>query len=685
MTSNLKTAVAVGLALLFGAHAWTAPALAETRVALVVGNSAYQHAPALPNPARDAKSMAAMFQKNGFDTVVAQYDVGNLDFKRAIRQFEDKASDADIAVVYFAGHGIEVHGINYVIPVDATLASDRDAEDEAIPLDRLVQSVDGAKRLRVIILDACRDNPFARTMKLQRTAAVRGITAGLGAAEPTTINTLIAYAAKAGSAAEDGDGDHSPFTLALLSDLFVPGLDIRLAFGRVRDDVLKKTGNRQEPFVYGSLGGTNIAIVAPPTVSQQSAVADAQGEKGDYALVEKIGTKGAWEVFLAQHPTGFYSDLARQQITKLAMASTGTPAVATDTGKPQPTLAALEQPASPSPPRGPTSEEQRAWDKIKDSSDANAFRSFVKKYPNSVLASIAQQHADAIDKAAQEQAAARLKAQQDAALAKAQQDAKAAEQARLQAERDAAAKQAAAAAASQAKADAEALAKAQRDAKAAEQARLDAERQAQAQQDAVCKSEQDQLNTLQNQGGKARDDLKMLQQSLACEKLRPMVTAALDRAITLPDVNTTDQVRAAQQELARIGCYSGTADGNLSSPTKSAVQAYESARGNKNTGDIDITDDLVSELKKQSGRVCPLVCPSGQTAQGDTCIANAPAKTPPAATQAQKPSKQQKSTASSRPSQPPSQPTARPAMVPQIAIGGSVGGGHAGTTIGVGF
>src|SRR5208282_5275544 len=136
--------------------------------------------------------------------------------------------------------------------VDAKLASDRDADDEAIPLDRLVESVDGAKKLRVIILDACRDNPFSRTMKQQR-VAMRGITAGLSAVEPSGINTLIAYAAKAGSSAEDGNADHSPFATALMDNLFVPGLDVRLAFGRVRDEVLKKTGNEQEPFVYGSL------------------------------------------------------------------------------------------------------------------------------------------------------------------------------------------------------------------------------------------------------------------------------------------------------------------------------------------------------------------------------------------------------------------------------------------------
>jgi uncharacterized caspase-like protein len=243
-----------------------AAAWAEKRVALVVGNSSYQTVPQLPNPSRDAGSVAKMFRDAGFDTVDVQINVGNLEFKRAIRKFEATADQADIAVVYYAGHGLEISGVNYLIPVDARLASDRDADDESIPLERLVSSADGAKRLRLIILDACRDNPFVGIMKRERKTANRAVMAGLGKVEPTSTDTLIAYAAKAGSTADDGDGQHSPFTAAVLKNLTVPGLDVRLAFGRVRDEVLKSTANRQEPFVYGSLGGGNIALVPAPAL-----------------------------------------------------------------------------------------------------------------------------------------------------------------------------------------------------------------------------------------------------------------------------------------------------------------------------------------------------------------------------------------------------------------------------------
>src|ERR1700758_186336 len=155
-------------------------ALADKRVALVVGNSAYQSVPKLPNPSGDANAVAKMFKDAGFDSVDVLINVGNLEFKRAIRKFESTADQADIAVVYYAGHGLEIGGNNYLIPVDARLASDRDADDEAIPLERLVSAADGARRLRLVILDACRDNPFVGTMRRERRSASRAVTGGLG-------------------------------------------------------------------------------------------------------------------------------------------------------------------------------------------------------------------------------------------------------------------------------------------------------------------------------------------------------------------------------------------------------------------------------------------------------------------------------------------------------------------------
>src|ERR1700720_918860 len=238
------------------------PALAEKRVALVLGNSAYQNVAALSTPVNDGAVIAAKLKEAGFDVVDSRRDLPAAETRRALRDFADRARDADIAVVYYAGHGIEVDGTNYLIPVDAKLERDTDVFDEAFSLDRVLLAIEPAKQLRLVILDTCRDNPFSKSMK--RTVAARGIGRGLAKGEPASPNTLIAYSAKAGSTAQDGDDKNSPFTIALAKHLTTPGLDVRRAFGFVRDDVLKATGNRQEPFVYGSLGGDDVPLVPAP-------------------------------------------------------------------------------------------------------------------------------------------------------------------------------------------------------------------------------------------------------------------------------------------------------------------------------------------------------------------------------------------------------------------------------------
>jgi len=291
----------------------------ERRVALVIGNSAYKNVNKLPNPANDAAAVTTMLKNVGFDVVESKKDLTITEMKKVIRDFTDRTRDADIGVIYYAGHGIEVDGTNYMIPVDAELARDIDIEDEAVSLDRIIKVLEPVKRLRLVILDACRDNPFSRTM--QRTVGTRSIGRGLAKIEVQTSDTLIAFAAKAGSTATDGDGTNSPFTVALTKNLARPGLDLRLAFGQVRDDVLKATGNRQEPFVYGSLGGSTVSLV--PASAQTVAAAPAAAPtpqsdiRQDYQLAERIGTKEAWEQFLSVYDKGFYAGLARAARDKL--------------------------------------------------------------------------------------------------------------------------------------------------------------------------------------------------------------------------------------------------------------------------------------------------------------------------------------------------------------------------------
>lgn len=348
-------------------------AQAEKRVALVIGNGAYQNASQLTNPSNDANAMAAMFREAGFEVVEARTDLGNLEFKRVARDFNAVARDADVAVMYYAGHGIEVNGTNYLVPVDAKLATDFDVEDEALSLDRLMRALEPARRLRLIILDACRDNPFARGM--QRNVASRAVATGLAKVEPANSDTLIAFAAKAGSTADDGRGANSPFTTALLKNLAVPGRDIRIALGYVRDDVVRATGSRQEPFVYGSLGGATVTLVpekdkgpaqdisaAPPSQSlpfpQSLATPLGLNPRQDYEFAERVGTLQAWDSFLAVHKAGFYADLARAQRAKFALPAepvAPAPRLLTEPVQPQAPIAniALLPPADRSLPSGP--------------------------------------------------------------------------------------------------------------------------------------------------------------------------------------------------------------------------------------------------------------------------------------------------------------------------------------------
>ncbi|ACA19357.1 peptidase C14 caspase catalytic subunit p20 [Methylobacterium sp. 4-46] len=296
----------------------TGASAADRRVALVIGNSAYRSVPVLANPGRDASAMAEMLRRAGFESVDLRQDLGTVELKRTVREFMQTSRDADVAVVFFAGHGIEVAGVNYLIPTDARLRTDFDVEDEGLSLERVIRAIEPARRLRLVILDACRNNPF--NVGMQRMVSIRGVANGLAKVDPLISDTLVAFAAKAGSVADDGGGDHSPFTTAMLKHLAAPGLDVRVAFGRVRDEVLRLTGGKQEPFVYGSLGGATMALV--PDVRAADPEGDPKEMRRDYEFAERVGTREAWSSFLAAHPAGFYADLARAQVAKL----TGSPA-----------------------------------------------------------------------------------------------------------------------------------------------------------------------------------------------------------------------------------------------------------------------------------------------------------------------------------------------------------------------
>jgi urea transport system substrate-binding protein len=223
------------------------------RVALVIGNSAYDNAPRLPNPARDAAAIGKAFRDVGFQKVTVETDLTRDKLLGALNSFSSEADAADWAVVYFAGHGIEAGGDNYLVPVDAKLQTERVIGVETIALKQVMNLVAGARKLRIVLVDACRVNPFDTQMV--RKTALRSVPRGLARVEPDE-NMMVVYAAKEGQTAMDGDGVNSPFVTALMNRMRQPNLEVRRLFDLVRDDVMASTGRQQQPHSYGSMPGS---------------------------------------------------------------------------------------------------------------------------------------------------------------------------------------------------------------------------------------------------------------------------------------------------------------------------------------------------------------------------------------------------------------------------------------------
>src|SRR3954468_21779896 len=226
----------------------------EHRMALVIGVSTYLNAPRLANPVNDARAIGESLRRLNFD-VTELYDPGSRDLTNGIREFGIKAASADVAVVYYAGHGVQVERENSLIPADAKLERERDLLYEAMPLDRLLGEVSQTSHIGIVLLDSCRNNPFiervSRSMKIAGRAVAT--TPGMARVDNVPRNTMVVMAAKADQIAEDGQ-DHSPFAAALLAHFQIPGLELSLFFRSVRDTVLRATNNRQEPYVFSSLG-----------------------------------------------------------------------------------------------------------------------------------------------------------------------------------------------------------------------------------------------------------------------------------------------------------------------------------------------------------------------------------------------------------------------------------------------
>ncbi|TDE37405.1 caspase family protein [Antarcticimicrobium sediminis] len=277
------------------------------RVALVIGNSAYSTVAPLDNPRNDSTAVAAALTRQGF-TVMRGDNLGRVGMRDTLRQFRDMADRADIALVYYAGHGIEIGGVNYLVPVDARLEDERDAPLEMVDLDLVLRQISGAHVMKMVVLDACRNNPFV--IRMQQSGSSRAIGQGLADLRTNQSDTLVAYAAAAGAITPDGaEGGNSPFTAAFLAALDGPPADVRRVLGRVRDG-MRKSVPGAAPFVYSSLGGGAYVInpqsagvqpqsPAPDTSAAQTAAGVSLAE--DFVRIDRDGTLAGWDGFLIRH------------------------------------------------------------------------------------------------------------------------------------------------------------------------------------------------------------------------------------------------------------------------------------------------------------------------------------------------------------------------------------------------
>jgi hypothetical protein len=327
MTAALRLILAllVGGIVLGAEAAISAPALpaAEKRVALVIGNGAYRDVAELPNPPNDAREVAGSLKRLGF-TVIEGYDVAKAEMDQRLRDFGRAADNADTAVVYYAGHGLQVADKNYLVPVDAKLEhGEQDVRWELVPLDAVLEETQTAKRLQVIILDACRTNPFAAKMARSLGSRAVGKDRGLAAvSEDGGTNIIVSYATAAGKVAKDGGDQHSPYTKALLRNIDTPGLEIRRLFGKVRDQVMGETGGDQQPYVYESLGGdefffnppttTTVAVTSPPAAA--SSFDPRQIELEFWNEIKNSNNPVNFREYLNRYPDGTFATLARSKL-----------------------------------------------------------------------------------------------------------------------------------------------------------------------------------------------------------------------------------------------------------------------------------------------------------------------------------------------------------------------------------
>ena len=675
-----------------------ARALTERRVALVIGNSNYKDPGLkLTNPKNDAGDIAAVLKQLDFEVVLVT-DVGKRETDMALQRFARLATNADSALFYYAGHALQFEGKNYIMPVDAELEDDISIKFNMVPIDDVREALERASQsgVKILILDACRNNPIADRILRMNAGTTRSANPTRGLARiDKTQGMIVAYATAANDVAYDGNiARNSPFTTALIKYLQEPGLEIEMMFRRVTADVSAQTNGRQRPETY-------ISLLSEYYINQS-----------DRRIWERLRDSGSLEEirdFVQRFPYSVYafdakhrldllerSDRERREQAQLQRERERTEQETARRRELEERLAKLEaaqqevnkQAAEQEAQRRRVEQERLArLDAERQGAEKEALK---RQEEQERLARLeaerqtTQREKDAKRRQDEQDRLARLeverqKAEREAAgAAEASKRKEAAERlAKLEEERIKTQRETAEAEAARKRAEAEQRAKLEADrAKAlneatareaaqrreqedrkkaelncqrerasletlandvarleefagkatCEAARIVAEgmiankRAEQVRLEQTCQNEQAQLDVLRGAGQPARDKLLKFQKSLNCERLRPFVVAAL------ADFDTARElIRGTQTELHRLGCFNGEKTGVLNRETQESIKRFLAERG-RSTDNVTASNDLLSELINLTDRVCPLSCPSGQSAKGDRCIADRPTK-----------------------------------------------------------
>ncbi len=571
---KLLSLVAVAAAIAFAVIGGSVGAWAERRVALVVGNSNYKSPGiSLPNPRNDAEDVSAVLKTLGFE-VKTTVDASKRDMDLALADFARRATDADAALFFYAGHAMQFQGRNYLMPTDAELEDEISVRYQMVGLQDVTAALDRANGVKIMILDACRNNPLANRLQ----GALRGLsspTRGLARIDKTQ-GMVVAYATAADEVAQDGQGRNSPFTAALLKRLQEPGLEIEMMFRRVAADVNAQTGGRQRP-------ETTISLLSEYYLNQNDRIVFERMNKDDRTALRDFIARYPSSPLVnnALHQLDVLERIAREREEERRKADEEARRKAAEAAAAEARRRAEEAAAAEARRKADEAEAER---KAAEAAEA-------KRKADEAAAAEARRKAD--------EAEAERKAA-EAAEAKRKADEAAAAEARRKADEAEARRKAAEAAEAKRKADEAAAAEAKR--RADEAAAAEARRRAD--EVAEAKRKADEADAKR----KADERVANLEQKPdvpPASAPAPVTTAPGLAEPPAAKANRPEQIREVQAELRRLGCFEGKPDGQLNEATRNAVEAWWKHTARKTVVEINITDEFIKELKQQRREICP--------------------------------------------------------------------------------